>query len=341
MDGMGLHDDTGAFTYLNNAQVQLYGYDSPQELLGKSWEVLYDAPEVMRFKAEILPLLWETGRWRGETTGVRKDGSTFPQEVSLTTFGEGGLICVVRDISAQKLIERTLKDTSAAMHTFVSIASHELKNPLTVFQSYIELLTRRMAQLAPQVGASDDFKMLTRCAQAACARMRMCINTLLDTSRINEGRLTMELENADLCGIVTDQVEQLRQQSLPGPPCSITLDLPGPTLLYCDRVQVNHLVANLLSNAMKYGQGKPVEVTVRTEKGRVKLTVRDHGIGISSENQKRIFGRFERAVTSARFEGTGLGLWIVVQIARAHDGTVGVTSSPNEGTTFTVDFPQH
>ncbi|MBI3555670.1 MAG: PAS domain-containing sensor histidine kinase [Deltaproteobacteria bacterium] len=340
MDGMAIADSNGHYTYLNEAHAHVYGYASASELLGKSWNILYDAHELAKFQSQHMPLLWKTGRWRGEAIGLRKDGTTFPQEVSLTVFGDGGLICVVRDISAQKQIERSLIESSAAMQTLVSIASHELKNPLTVFQSYIDLLTRRVALLAPRLESSDNFDVLTRCAQDACARMRSCINTFLDTSRIVEGRLTMEPERFDLSEKVRTIVAQYAFQGGAGAQCPILVHAPEPIFMRGDRLQLRHMISNLISNALKYGDGKPVEITVAAVNGKPTLVVKDQGIGISTDSQQRIFGRFERAVTSSRFEGSGLGLWIVAQIIEAHEGTIELNSGSGTGTTFTVTFPR-
>ena len=337
MDGMAIHDNTGAFTYLNEAHANIYGYDSKDELLGKTWHVLYEPQELARFNTEIMPILWTVGAWRGEAAGLKKNGTTFPQEVSLTTFGDDGLICVVRDISAQKQIERSLKDTAAAMHTFVSIASHELKTPLTVFQSYVDLLNRTVERLAPQLGKCEDFQKLTHAAKSACGRMRSCIDTLLDTARINEGRLALNLERVDFTELVTNQLEEFNLQGqLDSPTITSTFE---PAFLMCDHIQISHLVTNLISNAVKYGAGQPIEIVVRARPGKVTLIVQDHGIGISDDNLARIFGRFERAVTASKFEGSGLGLWLVAQIASAHAGTIRVESNPEHGTAFTVDFP--
>ena len=102
MDGIALHDANEAFVYMNQAHALMYGYQDPNELIGKTWEVLYEASELRRFRDEIMPLFRETGHWRGEGIGRRKDGSLFPQELSLSQMPTGGLVCVVRDVTEQK-----------------------------------------------------------------------------------------------------------------------------------------------------------------------------------------------------------------------------------------------
>ena len=110
MDGMAILDGHGVYIYLNQAHAAIYGYDSPAELIGKSWRNLYSETELERFDDVIMPLFTETGRWRGEATGLRKNGSTFPQELSLTALEGGGIICVVRDITDRRRAEQTVQD---------------------------------------------------------------------------------------------------------------------------------------------------------------------------------------------------------------------------------------
>lgn len=110
MDGMAILDERGAYLYLNQAHASIYGYDSPMELIGRSWRTLYDDMELERFDSTIMPLLLAMGKWRGEARGLRKDGSTFPQEISLTALEGGGIICVVRDITDRRRAEQTMRD---------------------------------------------------------------------------------------------------------------------------------------------------------------------------------------------------------------------------------------
>jgi diguanylate cyclase (GGDEF)-like protein/PAS domain S-box-containing protein len=106
MDGMAVLDPTGRYAFLNEAHARMYGYDSPTELMGRSWRLLYTGDELRRFETEVMPAFWRTGRWRGESTGVRRDGTSFPQEISLDAIQGGGIVCVVRDISDRKRSER-------------------------------------------------------------------------------------------------------------------------------------------------------------------------------------------------------------------------------------------
>jgi PAS domain S-box-containing protein len=106
IDGLGVFNENQKFVYLNEAHARIYGYEDPKELIGKSWTVLYDRAELDRFEKWIMPSFWESGNWRGEAIGTRKDGTRFPQEVSLSSVRGGGLVCVVRDITKRKRSEQ-------------------------------------------------------------------------------------------------------------------------------------------------------------------------------------------------------------------------------------------
>ncbi len=106
-----------------------------------------------------------------------------------------------------------------------------------------------------------------------------------------------------------------------------------------DRMRVDQVLTNLLTNAIKYGEGRPVEIEVSNPGARARIVVRDHGIGIAPEHQRRIFERFERAASARHYGGFGIGLWIARQIVEASGGTIAVESAPGAGSTFTVDLP--
>jgi signal transduction histidine kinase len=122
--------------------------------------------------------------------------------------------------------------------------------------------------------------------------------------------------------------------------CPLKLSSPESQRGKWDRLRLDQIVTNLLSNAMKYGAGQPIEITVAGSPDAVRLEVRDHGIGIAAEHQSRIFDRFERAVSGRNYGGLGLGLWIVRQIVDALGGSIRVRSAAGEGSTFVVELPR-
>ncbi|HEX5748839.1 MAG TPA: response regulator [Archangium sp.] len=221
---------------------------------------------------------------------------------------------------------------------FLLVASHELKTPLTSL-----LLQERMLERSvEQAGTPSGMERLRRCSVAMrrqCEQLARLIDSLLDVSRITSGRLVLERSRVDLVQLVQDSMERLRSQA-ESARCPLHLEAGPPVFGQWDRFRLEQVVVNLLTNALKYGAGKPVDLRVHAEGSQAVLVVRDHGIGIREEDQKRIFGRFERAVPTRHFGGVGLGLYISRQIVNAHAGTIELTSRPAEGATFTVRLPR-
>jgi signal transduction histidine kinase len=217
---------------------------------------------------------------------------------------------------------------------FLSIASHELKTPLTS-------LSLQSDSLVGAAGRGNVPEAVARKAEVIrrnVHRLARLIANLLDISRMEAGRLDVELETLDL-GEVVREVTGRFEDELARAGCELRLEIEGPAVGLWDRLRLDQVVTNLVSNAVKYGPGRPITVTVRTtDEDRVALVVRDEGIGIPPEAQERIFERFERAVTERHYGGFGLGLWIVRRILEVLGGTIRVESSPGQGATFTVEL---
>jgi signal transduction histidine kinase len=161
----------------------------------------------------------------------------------------------------------------------------------------------------------------------------------LDVSRLGENRLRLEYEELDVATLVREIAERVRPEfEAAGSPLTVVArdGLKGSW----DRLRLDQVISNLLGNALKYGRGKPVELEVLGSDGEAVVSVRDHGIGIAPEDQERIFGRFERAVSSESYGGFGLGLWIARQLVEAMGGRISVKSKPGEGAAFTVAVPE-
>jgi signal transduction histidine kinase len=213
---------------------------------------------------------------------------------------------------------------------FLSIAGHELNTPLTTLKLQLTSLAARAhepAQLAHRVQS----------VHRQVDRLVRQVGTLLDVSRLSAGRLVLERERVDLVALTREVAGQLAPQE--GAAGTITLKAPECLELEGDRLRLEQVVGNLLSNALKYGAGRPVEVQLLSQAAHARLTVRDEGIGIPPEHHARVFERFERAVSTRHFGGFGVGLWIVREVVHAHGGSVRVQSAPGQGATFTVELP--
>jgi signal transduction histidine kinase len=230
------------------------------------------------------------------------------------------------------------REALKARDDFLSVASHELKTPLTT----LKLLTQRLQGMFAAQKETPDREQLPRMLSSYARqllRLEKLVGQLLDVTRIAGGRLQLEPEVVDLTRLVTELVERFRDE-LAQAGCALTLTAGSPVLGRWDPFRVDQVVSNLLSNAIKYGAGKPIEVLVTQDASRGFLVVRDHGIGIAPEEQARIFAPFERVVSDRHYGGLGLGLYIAASIVAAHGGRISVDSKEGQGSTFTVELPR-
>ena len=247
------------------------------------------------------------------------------------------VVLAFADISELTQVQWELQQSVRVRDEFLSIASHELKTPVTALSLQLQSVLRAAARSTAE-GNSLALVKISR-AETQLMRLTRLIDNLLDVSRITAGRLDFEPEEVDLAHVVRESVDRLRDEATRGG-TDIVLRADTPVCGFWDRLRLEQVVTNLLTNAVKYGNGHPVELRVeQTSTDRARLTVQDRGIGISPENQARIFERFERAVSERQYGGLGLGLWITRQIVTALEGEIYVESAAGEGSLFTVDLP--
>jgi PAS domain S-box-containing protein len=227
------------------------------------------------------------------------------------------------------------REAVAVRDDFLSIAGHELNTPLAALQLQIESL-KRQAEKEPM---SPRFRERLAKTEGHALRIERLVRELLDVSRITGGRLSIEREPMDLVAVVRDTIERLGPQAAHAG-CVIRLSGPEAIEGSWDRLRIEQVVSNLIGNSIKYGRGKPIEVALAADDDRAIITVRDFGIGISPEDEARIFGRFERAVSQRHYGGLGLGLWIARQIVEAHGGSIQFERPPDVGTLFAVALPR-
>jgi signal transduction histidine kinase len=164
------------------------------------------------------------------------------------------------------------------------------------------------------------------------------IEDLLDVSRIEAGRLWLEVAEVDLLALVKELIASF-EMGIKRAGCAVTLDAAVPVRGCWDAARLEQVISNLLANALKFGAGQPIEIAVRREGERARVVVTDHGMGIDAAQRERIFDRFTRAVPATHFGGLGLGLYLCREIVSAHGGTISVASRLGEGATFTVELP--
>jgi PAS domain S-box-containing protein len=249
-----------------------------------------------------------------------------------------GFIGSCVDITDRKRMEADLRKAVRDRDDFLSIASHELRTPLTTLSLEIQSLKRALAKRATGLARNGRLERSAEVAESQINRLITLVEELLDVSRLASGRLRVEPTEFDLSDLVREVASRLKP-SLDAAGCALSVEARSRAVGSWDRLRVEQVVANLVSNALKYGPGNPVEMSVTRETECACLKVRDYGIGIAVEDQRRIFQRFERAVPMSHYSGFGLGLWIVREIVAAHGGSIDVDSELGRGATFTVRLP--
>jgi len=341
-----LFSDDDHVTDANGAFLSIVGIDregwKPHEhqLFG------FTAPEFKALDDECEKQLRETGTCRPyQKELVRTDGTRVPVLFGASIVDLGGSVPVrasfVVDLSELKRLEternrlyEEARDAVKARDAFLSVAGHEIRTPL----SALNLIVYQLARQVRALGSEKAIDLAGRCEKQVARLIRLA-DELLDVSRISAGTLHLDPEEVDLALLAREAVERLEEGARRAG-CALTVDAPGPVSGFWDRVRLEQILSNLLTNALKFGAGDPVEVRVSSVGDDAVLLVRDHGIGIHDADQRRIFGRFERAVSSETYPGMGLGLWITREIVEAHGGKIGVESRPGAGAVFRVILPR-
>jgi PAS domain S-box-containing protein len=231
-----------------------------------------------------------------------------------------------------------LEEAVRARDTFLSICSHELKTPLTSLKLQMGIIQKIFEHGPPPTSVSPKVRELVLTTDREIDRINRLINDMLDVSRIRSGKLSLQIAEVDLSQIIHDVVATFRAdpayRDIP-----IIEEVPKEVCGIWDRDRMKQIIINLVSNALKYGNQKPVHIVVYSGENSVRLIVEDQGIGISQEDQRRIFQRFERAGASESISGLGLGLYIVKQIVIMHGGKIWVNSELGQGSQFNVELP--
>jgi len=350
----------GSMQFVNRVAETLFGY-AAAELVGKQLEVLLPsrfrkAHRAHRNEYFAAPRMRPMGVAL-QLTGLRKDGAEFPVDISLAPFSFGAetfAIAAVRDVTERKRLEEQARQLAKAEDVIrerdqvLTIASHELRAPVGSMQLQVGLLKRAAMEAADELNQVRE-RMGNTAAELNGMRERMgkverysrrlarLIDDLLESSQ--KGPMPLKFEDTDLTELVRDAVDGIREE-IERTGSRVTLVGGMPVIGRWDPTRVEQVIANLLLNAAKFGEGKPITVSVNGDLEYGRFAVADQGIGIATEDQKRIFERFERAVEAGGVLGLGLGLFIARQIVQAHGGTIALESAPGRGSLFTVALPR-
>jgi PAS domain S-box-containing protein len=377
-EGILITNERGEIININPSAEKLFRYGSG-ELLGKKIEVLiparFSAHMQHREKYNVNPHARSMGAGM-ELYGLRKDGTELPVEISLSPYSnpEGKFVVAfivditIRKQSEEKLrnysfelekqvrnrtlileeaiqeLEKTKKDLHNALKKekelnelksrFVSMASHEFRTPLTTMMSSLSLVTK----YGEQNDTPNQSKHVAK-IKTSINNLTDILNDFLSVSKLEEGKIENTPEEINVNQYIPDIISEMKSMAVKGQ--SIVHIHNGSETVLVDKKILKNVLFNLISNAIKFSpENGSIEINSQVSGYSFRISVKDHGIGISKEDQKHLFERFFRGHNATHIQGTGLGLNIVARYAELMNGSVSFESEENNGTTFTIIIPQ-
>jgi PAS domain S-box-containing protein len=319
----------GAILYCNTAFARMAGVPLDQIMGRDVWEFV---PVEQR---DTLKRLIRDGRHEAVRAEMIIAGTNLPTQFSLNPVNleEGPSVdVIVTDLSERKRNEQA--EAALRMRDeFLAIASHELRTPLSTLTLRLELLEHHAAK-----GDFTQVQTSVRRAQEQTERIGRLVDRLLDVSQLASGRLKLDLAPCDLRDVVKEVAERLSEHAS-NAGSELRLTLSSGISGRADKFRLEEAISNVISNAIKYGAGHPVDVQLTTRDDIAVLVVQDRGIGIPAEDLSRIFGRFERTTISRNYGGLGLGLYIARQIVEQHGGSIRAESRSHGGARFVIELP--
>lgn len=315
----------------NKGAEEIYGWKA-EEVIGKIAKDVLQTEFKMGEEVEWREIFHKKGFWSGEVIQRRKDGTKRNIQVSIARVkdSEGnplGGVGVNRDITLRKQLERQKDD-------FISMASHELKTPLTSIKVFVHLLEDAVKNISnPKI-----HRFLNR-TTVQIERLTHLVNDLLDVTKMQSGKLDLQKEYFLMNSMIKDSIENIQ------PITNKHIILVKGKIrkkVYADRERISQVLINLLTNAVKYSpKAKKIVVEVQSKKNGVEVCVKDNGIGIPKEHLRKVFGRFYRVYdeTDKTYGGLGMGLYIASEIINRHGGEIWVESRVNEGSSFYFTIP--
>ncbi len=238
-------------------------------------------------------------------------------------------------------LNQTQEELQRSLHMrdeFMSLVAHELRTPLNTLFLETQMRSLQLRRGNAAAFSPDQMEAMVRRDERQIKAMIRLIDDMLDVSRMRSGKLSIRPCNVELMSLLDRVVSDLALQAA-STGTTLTLVPHAPVTGCWDEFRIEQVIVNLLTNALRYGGGQPVEVSVQLEGGMVRINVRDQGKGIAATDIERIFEPYERGARNGEPKGLGLGLYISRQLAVSHGGELRVTSTPGEGSTFSLHLP--
>ena len=242
------------------------------------------------------------------------------------------------DIHEQKIHSQELQVSVRERDEFISIASHEMKTPLTSMKMQLDMTKNMMEKNNYQVTDVDRMKKMFVVFDRQIERLTRLVEDMLDASQASVGKLNLVKERMNLNEMTQNIIERLSPQFIANGN-NVVLEARESIDGFWDAFRLEQVILNLLSNSLKYAAGSKIEVTLRKTATMAIIKVQDYGMGIAKDEQQKIFTRFERAVSANNISGLGLGLYITKEILNRHGGTIRVDSDLGKGATFIIEIP--
>lgn len=339
---VAITDRQGVIKYVNDQFCQISKY-SEHELLGKTHRIINSGYHDKSFFIELWKTIVSGNVWKGEILNRAKDGSFYWVDTVITPLlDEKGkpyeYIAIRNDITHRKRTEENLKSAIQTRDQFLSIASHELKTPLTTLKLKFQMFERQIERKNPEYETEESVLKLITDGLKQTDNIERLVNDMLDISRINTGKLNFNMNKADLCKLVHQVVDNCNLL-LEKFQTEISVDYCETIIGNWDQQRIEQVVLNLITNAARYGNKKPIHIKIGRDENWAYVSIKDQGIGIDKKDQERIFQKFERAIDHNEVSGLGLGLYISKKIVDAHEGKIKLESEKGKGSTFTVYLP--
>lgn len=339
--GIALIDsENGSFYKINTKYLEILGR-SLDEIKDLTWMALTH-PEDLNNDIEQLNLL-KAGKICGYKLVKRflhSDGSIIWAEISVVPFYSKETmlhLCMVENISDRVRYEEELRTALKVRDEFLSIASHELKTPITSLKLQVQLITRDLKR-SEALDLSQKYIKALDMASRQTDRLTFLVDNLLDVTRVESGQFNIRPVRFNLSQVLLDTIDRFHGLLLEAN-CPLTLNVSPDIVGVWDQNRIEQVLVNLISNAVKYAPEKPIVIELRADSDHAVFRIKDHGPGLTEADKSKIFQQFKRVKSSLNISGLGLGLYISKKIIDSHKGLILVDSEEGQGTIFTVKLP--